>query len=418
MITNRIILPRSEMPYVIPSVTFVTNEGFPVKREIRHVLYKNLPKDLFSIPVGRTDLIRDVESHGRDIRIRKSADIPEHSFTLREDQSILCDSINDNAVINASVGFGKSIVAASLIKKFGMKSLIIVHSKFLLDQWIENIKKYFGMEPGVITAGRVSFMNRPIVVGNVQSLVKYIKEISMEFGTVILDEAHHVPATTFSSIIDASCARYKLALSATLERRDGRGRLVRDYFSWNNVIVPTTDNTIPPIIYRMNTGLKIPGGSSWPDRLTKLIRSPEYVHFLLLAITVAARKGHKVLVHCDRVELAETLHDHLPNSVLVLGRTEDRLASVRTLDSGENDIVISTVFKEGISENYLSALVLASPVANGPALVQLMGRIMRKHEGKITPEVYDPMFTCYTGRSQASIRLGVYVQKGYKIHNV
>ena len=75
----------------------------------------------------------------------------------------------------------------------------------------------FGVEAGVIGSGR--FDIRDFTVGNVQSLYRKVDQVSKEFGTLILDEMHHVSSPTFGRIIDASHARYKIGLTGTREKR-------------------------------------------------------------------------------------------------------------------------------------------------------------------------------------------------------
>ena len=62
-------------------------------------------------------------------------------------------------------------------------------------------------------------------------------DIKQVFGTVILDEMHHVSSPTFTRIVDEMPARYKIGLTGTLERKDGRHVVFRDYFG-HNVMKP------------------------------------------------------------------------------------------------------------------------------------------------------------------------------------
>jgi superfamily II DNA or RNA helicase len=119
-------------------------------------------------------------------------------------------------------------VALHLAAKLGQKTLVVTHTTMLRDQWVDEIKKVFNMTPGIIGSGSFDIEDHAIVVGNVQTVTKVMNKLQKEFGTIILDEAHHVPANTFSSIIDSSYARYRIALSGTMERTDGKQILFKD----------------------------------------------------------------------------------------------------------------------------------------------------------------------------------------------
>ena len=173
-------------------------------------------KDLVTIPVGRFDLIP--EGHEIiDKRITVPEKFPEFKFELRDSQAKVFNSVEDNAIINAFVSWGKTFTALAIAAKLGQKTLIVVHTLALRKQWEEEIEKCLGISCGIIGSGK--FDTDPIiVVANVQTLSKKVTQISKMFGTVILDEMHHVSAPTFSGIIDKCSDKYKIGLSGTLQR--------------------------------------------------------------------------------------------------------------------------------------------------------------------------------------------------------
>jgi superfamily II DNA or RNA helicase len=86
----------------------------------------------------------------------------------------------------------------------------------------------------------------------------------------------------------------------------------------------------------------------------------------------------------------------------------------------DKDILYGTqsIFSEGISLNCLSCLLLATPVNNEPLLTQLIGRIIRREEGKKNPVVIDINLLGKTARRQANNRLGYYMKQGYDINHL
>lgn len=87
---------------------------------------------------------------------------------------------------------------------------------------------------------------------------------------------------------------------------------------------------------------------------------------------------------------------------------------------GSKNVLYGTqaIFSEGISVNTLSCLILATPINNEPLLTQLIGRVIRKNEGKLSPVVIDIHLKGKTAQRQASNRMGYYMKQGYKISQI
>ena len=132
-----------------------------------------------------------------------------------------------------------------------------------------------------------------------------------------------------------------------------------------------------------------------------------------------AAEGHKVLVVSDRVHFLKVCHRLVgDNSVCITGDMdfEEREKTIQQI--GEKNILFGTqaIFSEGISIDQLSCLVLATPVNNDPLLTQLIGRVIRKKEGKRQPKVVDIHLKGKTASRQANARMGYYVKQGYRIN--
>ena len=132
-----------------------------------------------------------------------------------------------------------------------------------------------------------------------------------------------------------------------------------------------------------------------------------------------AAKGHKVLVVSDRVSLLKTCARLSGDSaVCITGELEHEqrevlLESVKT--SKDSLYGTQAIFSEGISLDALSCLVLATPINNDPLLTQLIGRIIRKKEGKKVPIVVDIHLKGKTASKQAKARYGFYMKQGYEV---
>ena len=270
----------------------------------------------------------------------------------------------------------------------------------LRDQWITEIRALFGMEAGIIGSNKYD-IDHAIVVGNVQTVTKYAQELAKEFGTLILDEMHHVSATTFSTIVDASYARYRIGLSGTLVRKDGKHVLFRDYFG-DDVHQPPQSHTLDPRVMIVKSGIPLSPGQPWVKKINNLLYDPDYQEYIAVLAAKQVSKGHIVLVVADRVEFLTRIKELLgEDCVLVTGATtlEERNSITEQIESGKVRCIAGSlqIFKEGISINRLSCVVLASPMANESGLEQVIGRIMRKHNLKLDPLVIDINFLWLCG---------------------
>lgn len=243
--------------------------------------YKQLPKNILSIPQGRQDLIPE----GYEIidkRIYNEMPFPLTRVPLRESQVPVYDATNESCFINALVGWGKTFTALHIAKKLGQKTLIITHTAMLRDQWIQEIEKLFGMQCGKIGSGEYD-IDHAIVVGNVQTVTKHALALCKEFGTVIMDEGHHVAATTFTSLLDTMYARYRIGLSGTLVRKDGKHVLFKDYFG-PIVHKPPQSHTLNPKVKILRPGIQLTPGETWAKKINNLLYDDDYQNYIAVLL--------------------------------------------------------------------------------------------------------------------------------------
>ena len=378
---------------------------------------------LVTIPVGRMDLIPEGYEIV-DTRINMPVELPRFKHDLRSSQKDVYDEVEDNCIINAWVSWGKTFTGLAIAGKLGQKTLVVVHTVPLRNQWTREVENVFGFTPGIIGSGKFN-ISPPIVIGNTQSLYRNIPRVSKEFGTIILDEMHHVSSPTFSKVIDASYARYKIGLSGTIERKDGKHVVFRDYFG-NKVIKPPKENYMTPKVHVYRSDIRFMDGAKtpWATKVTELSYNEEYLHSVaMLAAVYAEKNGHKVLVVSDRVHFLQTCAKLAGDkAICITGEVphEEREPLMSKITSGEANILFGTqaIFSEGISLDDLSCLILGTPVNNEPLLTQLIGRVIRKKEGKKNPVVIDIHLKGNTARRQASNRMGYYMKQGYKIQEL
>lgn len=423
IISNRIYLsPKpEELELIKNALTYNIRSKYYSRGLVKNIVetirnYK-IYNNIISIPQGRADLIPP-GTEIVDKRVSIGMPFPEACNNLRSEQLDVYSEVKGSCFINAPVGWGKTITALHIAKKLEQKTLIITHTAILRDQWIQEIQKTFGMEAGIIGSGKMD-LEPTIVVGNIQTASKNVIALSKEFGTVIMDEAHHCPATTFTELIDGMHSKNRIALSGTRVRKDGRHVLFNDYFG-DLVIRPEKSNTIDPSVLIIPSGIDLSGPQPWVRKINDLLYSPNYITFISNIAKRMGTIGHKVLIVGDRVEFLAGVKNNLGNTCSLLtgdttleGRDEIRVgldANTVSYVAGSRQIV-----SEGISLNPLSCIILASPIANNTLLEQLIGRIMRISPNKLDPVVVDITFSGSSAKRQNALRVGFYTEKGWKL---
>jgi superfamily II DNA or RNA helicase len=427
VISNRIYLSdpgRDLAKQIIESLTykFEKNTGskrFAAIETIKN--YKILPQGILSIPQGRQDLIPS-NSEVVDKRVLVPVPFPTPRFDLRPDQQVVYDEVNDTVFINALVGWGKTFTALHLARKLGQRTLVVTHTSALRDQWREEVQTLFDMPSGIIGGGEMDWEDHPVTIANVQTLVKHCDRLSKEFGTIILDEAHHCPATTFTQIIDTFYSRFRIGLSGTMQRKDGKHVLFQDYFG-NHVVKPPQSNTLAPTVRLVKTGLVLKPGATWVEKVNDLANNEDYQQFIAGVAQQEIDEGHQVLIIADRVEFLRNVKEYIgENCVLVTGETgfdERQEVKEQLLSRKKMSIAGSRqIFSEGISINSLSCVILAIPMNNDSLLEQIIGRIQRQHPDKKQPLVIDMQFSGWADKKQNTSRLGLYMRKGWQVEMV
>lgn len=384
--------------------------------------YTRVTPRILAIPQGRQDLIPS-EYEIVDKRVYNKVPFPLPRFPLNEHQQLIYDQVDDTCFINALVGWGKTFTALWLAKKLGQKTLIITHTLALRDQWCNEVEKLFGTRPGIIGSGIEDVDDHFIVVSNVQTLNKVRDKYIKEFGTVIVDESHHITASTFTETLECFHARYRIGLSGTMIRTDGKHVLFNNSFG-DKIYKPPKSNTVDPKVRILKTGIMLTPGVPWVNKMNDLLYDDDYQKFIAELALAQIAKGHRVLVTADRVEFLERVYEYIGKEtcVLITGSSETKSQAVREsllaeVTAGTKMCVAASrqIFTEGISLNILSCTILAVPTSNKALLEQLIGRIMRIHPSKLDPVVIDLNFSGPDSRKQNNERLAFYIEKGWDI---
>ena len=170
--------------------------------------------------------IDDQRESGTKLKTTKSL------VKLRKNQqaAVRTMSKHDAGILHAPTAFGKTVTAIGMITKRKANTLILVHSRQLLDQWRERLKSFLpDMDVGIIGGGK----KKPtgvVDIATYQSLINKkdntVSELVQDYGHVIVDECHHVSAPRFEMVLNEVRAKYVLGLTATPERQDGHQKII------------------------------------------------------------------------------------------------------------------------------------------------------------------------------------------------
>ncbi len=317
---------------------------------------------------------------------------------------------HDQGVLVAPPGTGKTVIAAHLIAERSVNTLVLVHRKPLVDQWVARLATFLDIDPkaiGVIGGGKKKPTGR-IDVAMVQSLVRgsRVLDLVAEYGQVVVDECHHVSAASFDRVLSEVKARYTLGLTATPIRRDGHHPIVEMQLGpVRFAISARTAAAARGFAHRLFVR-ETEFQAEWSrDRgiqaLYAALASDEARNTLILDDVIGALEtGRSPLLLTERRDyldyLAAKLRPAARHLIVLHGgmTAKERKAALATLveiPAPEERAVIATgrFIGEGFDDPRLDTLVLAMPIAWRGTLVQYAGRLHRNHTGKREVRVYD-----------------------------
>lgn len=316
----------------------------------------------------------------------------------------------DQGVIVAPSGSGKTIIGLELVARRQLSALILVHRKQLLDQWVERIQTFLGIAKSHIGqySGTKKKLGKQITVGLLQSLARKgdLSELKDKSGTIIVDECHHIPATTFRGVIAQLNPKYIYGLTATPKRKHNDEKLIYVYIGDIIACMEASDFTPvsnlphqPPEVLIRATDLILPFKFT-TDRFQLLARvvcfDTARNQMIVEDILSNVGEGKRLLVLSERKEHLEILAIYLKGkceTIVISGddSAPSRKSKLKQIESGHYQAILSTgqFFGEGIDIRGISCLILAFPFSFEGKLVQYMGRLRDAGEQKIIVDYRD-----------------------------
>ena len=359
---------------------------------------------------------------------------------LRELQEDAVNQIvpHDDGILCAPTAFGKTAVAAWLIAKRKVNTLVVVHRQQLLDQWIERLGMFLNMPAksiGHIGGGKPD-RTGCIDVAVIQSLYRKdeVKDFVAEYGQVIVDECHHISAFTFEQVMRQVKAKFVVGLTATPTRKDGHHPIiymqcgpVRFHMSARTMTetTPFEHKVIPrPTEFRMSTDATEP---TIQDVYAELVDDATRNEAIATDVARAIQAGRCPLLLTGRTEHVQYFATRLAGMakhIFVLrggmGKKQRRAIAeaLASVTDSETRLIVATgsYIGEGFDDARLDTLFLAMPISWKGTLQQYVGRLHRLHDGKRVVQVYDYVDSCVPMLSRMyERRLKGYAAIGYLI---
>ena len=318
---------------------------------------------------------------------------------------------HDIGVLVAPPGTGKTVIGTFLIAMRRRNTLVLVHRKPLLDQWVAQLALFLGKEPreiGQIGSGK----NRPtgeIDVAMMQSLVRlgHVADLVAGYGHIIVDECHHVPAVSFERVLSEVKARFVTGLTATPHRRDGQQPILHMQLGPVRFAVDSRNkNAKRPfaqslIVRETEFALRVQTDQTTIQQLYAMLAADQVRNDLICTdVMRALEEGGSPIVLTERRDHLEKLADKLRvyvQDLVVLHGTmktsarREALAHFATVPDGKPRLLLATgrYIGEGFDDARLDTLFLALPVSWKGTLIQYSGRLHRLYAGKTEVRIYD-----------------------------
>lgn len=299
-------------------------------------------------------------------------------------------------------GGGKTVIFSAIAQSAvarGREVLILVHRRELLHQASRKLTD-IGLDHGLIAAG-IAQSNQPVQVASVQTLVRRLPTMDWQPSLIIIDEAHHASAGSWQRVLDYWPDAFRLGVTATPCRLDGRG--LASAFD-QLVLGPSVSDLIsagflspariyaPPVVADL-TGLRRRAGDYAADQAATAMDRPTVTGDAIAHYTRLA-SGQRAIAFCCSIDhachVAASFNAAGISAATLLGNTPDRDAVVAAFDAGSVQILVTVdVVSEGFDIPAASCAILLRPTQSLGLYLQQVGRVLRPAPGKSAAIVLD-----------------------------
>lgn len=480
--SSEIVITRSNMLYIplnqlsskvinhLRRIASFRNPEFYSKQAMRLSTYStpriiscaDLTDEYLALPRGCEDAVtelfkekstvfhyEDKTNRGKQISVHFNGKLHEN-----QQEAVNALAASNTGVLSATTAFGKTVTAIGLIAKQGVNTLILVHTKALLDQWVQRLEQFLviddvpeieegkrkqkkSLSPIGTLSSTGNKLHGIIDIALMQSCISEneAKPFVKDYGMVIVDECHHVSAVNFEQILKAVNARYVYGLTATPIRKDGHQPIIfmqcgpiRYMADAKAQMQSQTFQRL--LIPRFTPFRPVNDEDILFMKLVQQLAEDEYRNlFIVKDVIEALKEGRSPIILTSRtihVEmLADMLKPHCPNVVTLIGsesakEKRQKMEYLQSIPSTEPLVIVATgkYVGEGFDYARLDTLFLVSPVAWKGIVAQYAGRLHREFEGKKEVQIYDYIdIRVPVCESMYRKRLKGYASIGYKIRN-
>lgn len=361
--------------------------------------------------------------------IRQTGQAISVSFTgrLYPEQQVAADAMlkYETGILHAATTFGKTAVGAYLVAERKVNTLVLVHNREIMKNWVEDFLKFLDIDAPLLTyktrTGRTR--NRKNHIGCLYSghdsstgfidvamfsslgSGEEVSDIVKSYGMVIMDECHHAAAQTAAGVLRRFTAKYVYGLTATPKRDDGMEPKmlmqlgpIRHRFTARQ---KAATQNVRHLIYPRFTRLYNPGEEWKINEAYQAVISDAPRNKLIINDTLAAiEEGRTPLLltkfRAHAAQLQLMLAQHVPHVILLQGggstlEREQLRLRLNSIPANEKlaVVAIGKYIGEGFNMPRLDTLMLTTPIAWEGNVEQYAGRLHRDYESKKEVIIYD-----------------------------
>ncbi len=363
----------------------------------------------------------DYREKGRPIRVSFHGD-------LKMQQNLAAQHLLafDHGILSAATAFGKTVVCSYLISERKVNTLILLQSKDLLEQWVDELNKFLSIdeEPPIYKTKSGRKKHRKSVIGILhgsKNTLTGIIDVAMvgsmyskgkfndfvnSYGMVVMDECHHCGSNTSVEVMQKVNARYVYGVTATPKRGDNLEKIIHmllgpirhSYTAKERAVEQGIGHYVYPRYTRVVDTNESKNGinSAYALISTNTVRN----EMILADTRICVKEGRTPVILTRYKEQAKYLYDNLQKDAdyvfILYGDNSDKENSevrrkLKEVTRNQSLILVATGQKIGEGFDYprLDTLMLASPVSFAGRLEQYIGRLNRDYEGKKEVIVYD-----------------------------
>jgi superfamily II DNA or RNA helicase/very-short-patch-repair endonuclease len=335
---------------------------------------------------------------------------------LRHEQQAAAEALlaHDIGVLSATTAFGKTVIAAWLIAQRQVNTLILVHRKQLQEQWIERLSTFLDVPVKMI--GRIGGGRKKpkglLDVALIQSLVRkgVVDDVVAQYGNLIIDECHHLPAQSFEQVTRQAKAKYITGLTATLRRKDGHHPIITMQCGPVRYNVNAKDQAAArpfehTVLVRPTAFIPLKPANAdarlqFNDLYDELVHDTVRNQLICEEVLKAVQNGRSPVILTERNEhldlLSHQLAPHIRNLIVLRGgMSAKEIAQISSrlaiIPENEDRVLLATgrYIGEGFDDARLDTLFLTLPISWQGTIAQYVGRLHRLYDHKKEVQVYD-----------------------------